>query len=147
DRELPKHAESFRCSGEQRRVTRVKGKGLPKVSKAFIPISLASGNSPGSKWGLAAAWPHFSDATERGFGRAEFRQDHVLIIPQGEQGFRRVRLEFLRSVQRFFRCIAPKDSTIVTIILQCAHRRKPRPGERKVGVKLYRLLEKLGGLH
>src|SRR4029077_13343928 len=70
----------------------------------------------------------------------------VLIITQGKQGFRRVRLEFLRILQSTFRCISPSGGTIEPAKVDIGVlARKPGPGHRKIGVKLHRPFIKTDG--
>src|SRR5262249_55307907 len=65
---------------------------------------------------------------------------------QGEQGFRRVRLEFLRAVQSTFRRVTPSSRDLGAVEdKRCVLDRKSRPGKRKIGVKLHRLLIKTDG--
>ena len=67
----------------------------------------------------------------------------------GEQGFRRVRLQFLRILQSTFRCVAPSARRVVVVVAgkveMRVHARKPRPSDRKIGVKLHRPLIKTDG--
>src|SRR5205814_5441038 len=85
--------------------------------------------------------------TESGFGGPEITQHPVLIITQGEQRFRRVRLQFLRILQRTLRGIAPSASSSVSPgkVDKRVRARKPRPSHRKIRVKLHRPLIKTGG--
>ena len=53
---------------------------------------------------------------ERGFGEPVITQHPILIITQGEQGFRRVRLQFLRILQSTFRCVAPSGGSSVVAV-------------------------------
>ena len=74
-----------------------------------------------------------------------------MIITQGEQGFRRVRLQFPRILQSTFRGIAASgfggfSSVGPAKVKHSVRARKPRPGKRKIGVKLYRPLKKTDGL-
>src|SRR4030095_14996232 len=82
---------------------------------------------------------------EGGFGKPVIPQDPVLIITQCEQGFGRVRLESLRTIQSTFRCIATSDSGVGTKVKMCVHTRKPRPSERKIAVNLYCPLIRIDG--
>src|SRR4029450_4345403 len=82
---------------------------------------------------------------EGGFGKPVIPQDPVLIINQCEQGFGRVRLESLLTIQSPFRCIATSDSGVGTKVKMCVHTRKPRPSERKIGVNLHCSLIRIDG--
>src|SRR5215831_12126293 len=126
----------------------VQAEGLLEVGNASIPLSLASGNIGESFWHLAAAWQHFADALEGGFGRPVITQYLVLVITQGEQGFRGVRLEFLRVLQRFSCCIAASGSSVDGDKVNKRMRtRKSRPCKGKIGVKLHRPFVKIDGFH
>src|SRR5262249_41083823 len=59
---------------------------------------------------------------------------------QCEQGFGRVRLESLRTIQSTFRGVATSASFVSTKIKMCVHTTKLRPSERKIGVNLNRPL-------
>src|SRR5881409_4060859 len=67
-------------------------------------------------------------------------------MTQGELRFGRVRLEFLRILQRAFSRIAPSVSSVKHAEVKnrmCT--RKPRTGKRKLGIKLHRPLVKTHG--
>src|SRR5215475_10763007 len=66
----------------------------------------------------------------------------VLIVTQGEQGLRRVRLKFLRILQSTFCSLS---RSFVVKVEKGDHARKPRPGDRKRGVKLHGPLIKTDG--
>src|SRR4029450_11014654 len=82
---------------------------------------------------------------EGGFGKPVIPQDPVLIITQCEQGFGRVRLESLRTIQSTFRCIATSATAAGPKVKMCVHTRKPRPSERKIAVNLYCPLIRIDG--
>src|SRR4029453_10333067 len=106
----------------------------------------ASRDKGKGSWDTAAAWQHLADVPKRGFGRPVIKQHPILIITQGEQGFSRVRLQFLRILQRTFGGIPASGSEVVTAAVKKPIRtRKPRPTQRKIGVKLHRTLKKTDG--
>src|SRR5215471_2343968 len=80
-----------------------------------------------------------------GFGKPVIPQHPVLIITQCEQGFGRVRLESLRTVQSTFRRIATSVSFVSTKVKMCVYTRELRPSERKIGVNLYCPLIRIDG--
>src|SRR6266496_4724001 len=94
-------------------------------------------------------------APEGGFGESMIMQYMILIITQGQQGLGRIRLEFLRILQGFFRCIAASGSgsarwgscsdwpIVATEVTIRVRTRKPCPSQRKIGVKLHRQLIKI----
>src|SRR4029077_5110486 len=63
----------------------------------------------------------------------------VLIITQSEEGFGRVRRQFLRIVQCTFACVG---ASVGNAVNQRLRARKPRPTDRKVRVKLHRSFKK-----
>src|SRR5262249_50590900 len=70
-------------------------------------------------------------------------QHETLIITQSEQGFGRVRLQFLRVLQGSFGRIAASGGFVTAPEVKIRIRtRKPRPSERKNRVKLHRSLIK-----
>src|SRR4029450_11044319 len=82
---------------------------------------------------------------EGGFGKPVIPQDPVLIITQCEQGFGRVRLESLRTIQSTFCRIATSDSGVGTKVKMGGPTRKPRPSEGKIAVNLHRPLIRIDG--
>ena len=81
---------------------------------------------------------------EGGFGGPVITQYVVLVITQGEQGFRRGRLEFLRVLQRFSCCVAATTSAVKRPdVSERVATRKLRPGERELRVKLHSSLIKI----
>src|SRR5205814_4569151 len=81
------------------------------------------------------------------FGALMIIQHPVLVITQGEQGFSRVRVQFLRILQSTFRCVS-SSGAVRHFEIKLEKRvlaRKPRPSKRKIGVKLHRPLIKTDG--
>src|SRR4029453_11080229 len=69
-----------------------------------------------------------------------------LIITEGQQGLRRIRRLFLRVIQSTFRCVASIRINVVAYkVEKGVQARKSRSSERKIGVKLHRLIVKTGG--
>src|SRR5262249_52063544 len=81
-----------------------------------------------------------------GVGKLVIKQHPLLIIAQREQGFSRVRLQFLRILESTLRCIAPNRWRTRATEKLCVRTRKPCPGKRKTGIKLHRPLKKTDGL-
>src|SRR6266480_4614464 len=76
-------------------------------------------------------------------------QHVVTVVTQGEQGFRRVRRQLLRSLAGTFRGLASTRPTGIQVpgyVEKGVCSRKLRPGNGKIGVKLNRPLIKTGGL-
>src|SRR6266480_7934362 len=90
----------------------------------------------------------FRSEPERTLGEPVITQHVILIITQSEQGFGRVRLQFLRIVQSTLRCIALRGSTLEPAgkVEMRVRMRKTRPSKPEIRVKLHRPIEKIGGL-
>src|SRR5262249_16901529 len=70
----------------------------------------------------------------------------IFIITQGEQGFGRVWLKFLRIFQSSFGRIPASGGPVATVKVQKRVRsRKSCPSEREIGIEVYRLLIKIDG--
>src|SRR5437773_9360847 len=80
----------------------VQSERLLGIGNAFIPLSFESGDSAQGPWHVTVARQDFAYSTERSFRSAVISQHPVFIITQSEQGFRRVRLQFLSIIQGFF---------------------------------------------
>src|SRR5439155_20290220 len=114
----------------------------------FISRACVKGNRCKERYYLVVARQDFADTSNRGFGEPVIRQHPTLITAQGEQGFSRVRLQFLRILQSLLRCIAHVVAAAsVAKVKKRLRTRKPRPGKRKLGVKLHRLRIKTNGFH
>ena len=72
-------------------------------------------------------------------------QHQVLVITQREQGLRRGRLQFLSILQSAFGSIASRGGVGSSQVKERVRTRKSRPSQRKVGVKLDRLLIRIDG--
>src|SRR6476646_10073966 len=84
--------------------------------------------------------------SESGFGIFVITQHPVLIITQGQQGFGRVWLEFLRILQSSSRLIATSGGLVCADeVKRRVGTRKSCPGERKIGVELHGSFVRIDG--
>src|SRR5262249_53379314 len=146
-RELSNEAVSLCQVQKPLHITWIQSEGLLEIGNALIPMSFASRNSAEGHSYLAAVGQHFADTTERRFGSPVITQNPILIITQGQHGFGRSGLQFLRFFQSTFRCVAPSGSSLEGAfkIEMRVHTRNAGPSKCKLGVKLHCPLKKTSG--